>query len=79
MDTQQQHTCVECSKNELRTKKCPTMYLQASMLLAGMADAKLEERGDNHIPAVHFWRGNPRQGESENVDGNTRLVLDPLV
>ncbi len=47
MDAQQQHACVECNKNELRTKKCPTMYLQASVLPAGMADAKLEERSDN--------------------------------
>ncbi len=29
--------------------------------------------------AVHSHRGNPRQGESENVDGNTRLALDPLL
>ncbi len=31
------------------------------------------------VPAVHSHWGNPRQGESENVDGNTRLALDPLV
>ncbi len=30
-------------------------------------------------PAVRSRRGNPRQGESENVDGNTRLALDLLV
>ncbi len=28
MDAQQQHVCVECSKNELRTKKCPTTYVK---------------------------------------------------
>ncbi len=31
------------------------------------------------MPAVHSRRGNPRQRESKNVDGNTRLALDPLV
>ncbi len=31
------------------------------------------------MAAVHSRRGNPRQGESENLDGNTRLALDPLV
>ncbi len=31
------------------------------------------------MPAVHYRRGNPRQAESENVDGNTRLALDPLL
>ncbi len=31
------------------------------------------------MPAVHSRRGNPRQGESESVDGNTRLALDPLM
>ncbi len=30
-------------------------------------------------PAVHSCRENPRQLEDENVDGNTRLVLDVLV
>ncbi len=34
MGAQQQRMCVECIKNELRTKECPTMYLQASVLLA---------------------------------------------
>ncbi len=29
--------------------------------------------------AVHSRRRNLRQGESENVDGNTRLALNPLV
>ncbi len=29
--------------------------------------------------AVHSRCGNPRQGESEHVDGNTLLGLDPLV
>ncbi len=29
--------------------------------------------------AVHSRRGNPRQDESENVDGNTLLTLDPIV
>ncbi len=28
---------------------------------------------------VHCHRGNPRQGKSESVDGNTRLTLDPLL
>ncbi len=31
------------------------------------------------VHTVHSCPGNPRQGESENVDGNTRLALDPLV
>ncbi len=31
------------------------------------------------ILVVHSRRGNLKQGESENVDGNTRLALDPLV
>ncbi len=31
------------------------------------------------MPAVHSRRGNPRKGENENVDGNTRLALDPLM
>ncbi len=30
------------------------------------------------MPAIHTRRGNPRQGESENVDENTCLTLDPL-
>ncbi len=31
------------------------------------------------MPAVHSPRGNLRLGESENVDGNTCLTLDPLM
>ncbi len=31
------------------------------------------------MPAVHFCRGNTRQDESKNVDGNTHLALDLLV
>ncbi len=31
------------------------------------------------MPAVHSCRGNSRQGKSKNVDGNTRLALDPLM
>ncbi len=30
------------------------------------------------MPAVDSRRENPRQGESESVDGNTHLALDPL-
>ncbi len=31
------------------------------------------------MPAIHSCQGNPRQSQSENVDGNTRLALDPLM
>ncbi len=32
-----------------------------------------------HKPAVHSCQENPRQRESENVDGNIRLASDALV
>ncbi len=31
------------------------------------------------MPAVHSRREKPRQGESENIDGNIRLTSDALV
>ncbi len=31
------------------------------------------------MPAVHSRQENLRQGKSKNVDGNTRLALDPLM
>ncbi len=31
------------------------------------------------MPAVHSHRGNPRQCESKNVDGNTHLALDAFL
>ncbi len=64
-----------CSHTLSRTQKpkevrYPCRQLAGGVLVAASSDV---------MPAVHSRRGNPRQGESENVDGNIRLALDPLV